>query len=83
MFGCIRQVRGPHDHPDALNFEFWLEKYLFGKDIPLLSDKANCSISDENLDPLPSETMARAARRDPSNKRNLSNHLFQEHRLYI
>ena len=41
FFGCIRQMSGPHDHPDSVTFKKRLKKYVLGKDARLLSDKNN------------------------------------------
>ena len=41
FFGCIRQMSGPHDHPDSVTFKKRLKKYVLGKDARLLSDINN------------------------------------------
>lgn len=41
LFGCIRQMHGSYDHPNALNVKFRLKKLLLGKDVALLSEKSN------------------------------------------
>lgn len=41
FFGCIRQMSGPQDHPDAVNFKHRLRKYVLGRDVRLVSEKTN------------------------------------------
>ena len=43
FLGCIRQMHGSYDHPNAVNFKFRLKKLLLGKDVALLSEKASTS----------------------------------------
>ncbi len=31
LFGCIRQIHGPYEHPNALDMKFRLKKLLLGK----------------------------------------------------
>lgn len=54
FFGCIRQMSGPHDHPDSLSFKYRLKKFLLGRDIVLLSDKTNTCNMGQNHDPVSS-----------------------------
>ena len=48
LFGCIRQMHGPYEHPNAITVKFRLKKLLLGKDVALLSEKAN--VTTDNLD---------------------------------
>lgn len=47
FFGCIRQISGTHDHPNAVNFKFRLKKLLLGKNIKIVSEKTNVTASEE------------------------------------
>lgn len=48
FFGCTRQISGPHDHPDAVNFMYRFKKFLLGKEVTLVSYKSNVNIADDN-----------------------------------
>lgn len=48
LFGCIRQMQGSYDHPNAITMKFRLKKLLLGKDVALISEKTNTS--NENFD---------------------------------
>ena len=41
LFGCIRQMRGTYDHPNAVTFKYRLKHLLLGKDVTLLAQKPN------------------------------------------
>lgn len=48
IFGCVRQISGPYEHPNAVSFKQRLRTLLLGKDISLVSSKSN--ITTEKLD---------------------------------
>lgn len=48
LFGCIRQMHGPYEHPNALDMKFRLKKLLLGKNVALLSEKTN--VVTDNVD---------------------------------
>lgn len=54
FFGCIRQMRGTYDHPNAVTFKYRVKNLLLGKDVALLSEKQNTTV--ENYDCLSHNT---------------------------
>lgn len=50
FFGCIRQISGAQDHPDAVNFKYRLKKLLLGRETVLVNNKPNSSTNNENCD---------------------------------
>lgn len=58
FFGCIRQMSGPHDHPNAVDFKHRLKKFLLGREVSLVSEKNNSSSTDENSECLSRELVA-------------------------
>ena len=51
LFGCIRQVSGPYDHPTPVEFKFRLRTLLIGKDATLVCEKTSTSAQASSLDP--------------------------------
>ena len=62
FFGCIRQMSGSHDHPDAVNFKFRIRKFLLGKDMKLPSENTNSDLENEDLDPMSNSLVSRGNR---------------------
>ena len=59
FFGCIRQKNGTHDHPNALNFKYRMNKLILGKDVVLTVEKPNTNSDD--LDCLSNNSMMKQA----------------------
>ena len=57
FFGCIRQMSGTYEHPNAVNFKYRIRKLLLGRGVHLISKRTNtenleeldCSSSTPNL----------------------------------
>lgn len=59
FFGCIRQMSGPFEHPNAVDFKFRLRKVLLGKEVSLVSDKVNSRSKDDDCDCISSQSSLR------------------------
>lgn len=76
MFGCIRQMEGTFDHPNAITFKNRLKKLLLGRNAKLLAIHANCEEEEfEDFNPL-SSLNGKANARDSFNKNELAKELL-------
>ena len=50
LFGCIRQMNGPYDHPNPLDFKYRLRTLLLRKDVTIISEKTNTNGKFNNQD---------------------------------
>ena len=65
FFGCIRQMHGTHDHPNAVNFKFRIKRLLLGKNIQVVSDKCNVApIAESSFEPVSVNELAKEKEKD-------------------
>ena len=52
FFGCMRQMNGPYDHPNAVEFKYRMRTLLLGKNVKIMSEKTNTNEKFNNQDML-------------------------------